>query len=433
MGFLIDFIYIIVSVILSPWILYLLITEKKYREGLLARLGFYGPSELLKESIWLHGSSVGEIMLIKPLVRQLEKELPDTTFIISTFTSTGKLSAKKAYPQHKVIYFPLDLSIIVKIFFRRLSPKVIVIVESEFWPNFILTAHRADIPIIILNGKLSEKSYLAYKKTRIFPWLLKKISLLAVQNEEYANRFRDLGISPKRITITGNMKYDLVDISSENNMRGNIRERFGYRKDDIIFIGGSTHSGEDEALIYAFRKLRNEGHRLELILVPRYPLNVSKVEEIVRGYGFIPLRKTLLDKKRDSLQAIDSNTIFVVDTVGELKIFYSISDIAYVGGSLFFRGSNKGGHNMMEPAIIGVAVIFGPYNFTFKDTVEALMNDGAAIMVYNRENIYEELKKLLLNPQRIRKLGEKAREVILKKRGSTQKNFELLSSFLHNR
>lgn len=427
----IDFIYIIALAILAPWILYLLVFRQKYRQGLLARLGFYGLPERLEESIWLHGSSVGEITLMKPLISRLERELPHTKIVISTFTSTGKLAGQKAYSKHTVIYFPLDLSLIVRKFLYRLSPKVIVVVESEFWPNFILTAHRAGIPILLLNGKISEKSCLAYKKTRLIPWLLKRISLLAVQNEEYAGHFRRLGLSPEKIAVTGNMKYDLSDTYNGRGLRGNIREKFGYAEDDIIFVGGSTHSGEDEALVYVFNKLRKEGHRLSLILVPRYPSEVPRVEEIISDYGFVPVRKTVLDKKGYPFRIDNLSNVLVVDTIGELKSFYAVCDIAYVGGSLLFRKSNKGGHNLMEPAILGVAVMFGPYNFSFRDTAEALINDGAAIMVHDRESIYGEMKELLLNPRRIVTLGRKAREVILKKRGSTEQNFELLSPFLH--
>jgi 3-deoxy-D-manno-octulosonic-acid transferase len=407
-----------------------MIFKKKYREGLWARLGIDGLPESPSATLWIHGSSVGEILLIKPLINRLGEILPHTPLVISAFTPTGKLTAQKAYPQHQVLYFPLDLSFIIQKFFRRLKPKAIIIVESEFWPNFILTAYRNGIPIILLNGKLSEKSYRIYKNSKLFSRVLKKISLLAVQNEEYANRFQALGIPPSKIIITGNMKYDLTDVSTNNGMQESLRRRFGYPEDNIILIGGSTHSGEDEALIYAFSKLRKEGHSLDLVLAPRYPENVPQIEEVIKTYGFIPVRKTVLDKKDSSIPVYNPNKILIIDTMGELKIMYSMADIAYVGGSLFFRAKNKGGHNMMEPAILGKAVMFGPHNYTFKDTVEDLLAKEAAIMVSHQEDIYQEVKKLLLNQQRIRDLGEKAREVILQRLGSTQRNLELLHPFL---
>lgn len=430
MSRLVDVMYLLVAAVLSPWLLYSLAFNNNYRQGLLARFGLHTLPAPLSQSIWLHGSSAGEIMLLKPLVDQLENKLPNASFVISTFTSTGKLAARQAYPRHKVIYFPLDLSPIVRKFLRRLNPRLIIIVESEFWPNFILCAHRANIPVVLLNGKLSPRSYVAYKRTLLVPWLLKKLSLLAVQNEEYANRFRHLGVPQEKITVTGNMKYDLPQDTGETVARSALRKEFGYRQDSIILVGGSTHTGEHEALIYAFSRLRKEGHRLQLILVPRYPAEVSRVEQMLEKSALTAVKRTSL-YKTEPLSSLDNcDNVLLVDTMGELRTFYAISDIAYVGGSLFFRKSNKGGHNLMEPAMLGLAVLFGPYNFSFRDTVATLMKENAGIMVHDQENLYEQLRNLLFHPEQITALGQKARAVMMQERGATAKNIELLSVLL---
>jgi 3-deoxy-D-manno-octulosonic-acid transferase len=426
MSLLLDVMYVLIAAVLSPWLLYALAFKQNYRQGLLARFGLR-PLPELNQSIWLHGASAGEVLLMKPLLKRLEVKLPEARFVISTVTSTGKLAAEKAYPRHQVIYFPLDLSPIVRIFLRRLKPKIIILFESEFWPNFILCAERASIPVALLNGKLSPRSCVAYKRTLLVPWLLKKLSLLAVQNAEYAERFHRLGVSQERIAVTGNMKYDLSRDTGEELARSALRKEFGYPPEHIILVGGSTHTGEHEALIYAFSRLRKEGRRLHLILVPRYPPEATDIERMVEQSALSAIRRTSL-YQTGHLSSLDScDTVLIVDTMGELIRFYAMADIAYVGGSLFFRKSNKGGHNLMEPAMRGLAVLFGPYNFSFRDTVATLMNEAAGIMVRNREDLYEQLGDLLTHPERITELGQKARTVMLRQRGATARNIELLS------
>jgi 3-deoxy-D-manno-octulosonic-acid transferase len=427
MSLVLDAIYLLAAAVLSPWLVYALAFKRNYRQGLLARFGLRALPEL-KQSIWLHGASAGEVLLMRPLLKRLETTLPKATFVISTVTSTGKLAAEKAYPRHQVIYFPLDLSPVVRIFFRRLKPKIIIVFESEFWPNFLLCARRANIPVVLLNGKLSPRSYLAYKRTLLIPWLLKQLSLLAVQNEEYAERFHRLGVAQEKIAVTGNMKYDLPHDTGGKLARGALRKEFGYPPDRTILIGGSTHSGEHEALIYAFSRLRKAGYRLQLILVPRYPAEATAIERKVEQSALSVVRRTSLHQTGHLSSLDNCDSVLIVDTMGELTRFYAMADIAYVGGSLFFRKSNKGGHNLMEPAMLGLAVLFGPYNFSFRDTVATLMSEAAAIMVRDQEDLYQQLADLLTHPQRVAELGQKARTVMLKQRGATARTMELLSA-----
>ncbi len=425
----IDCLYLGLSIVLSPWIVYLFISKEKFRQGIWDRLGFCSLPESQQETIWIHGSSVGEIMLLKSLISHLEGELPETPFVITAFTPTGRLAAQKSFPKHTVLYFPIDLSFIVKRYLRVLKPRVLIIFESEFWPNFIYSAYTEKIPVLLLNGKISEKSLSLYRKVPFFRRVFHTVSLLAVQNGEYANRFRCLGIPERKIVVTGNMKYDLVR-DPDSNTKAFFRKKFGYPDNKIILIGGSTHPGEDEVLMSAFSRLRNEGYPLELLIVPRYPENSANIEAIIRSYQYLPMRKTLLDKQEIKGMDEISKSVLIVDTIGELNTMYCISDIAYVGGSLFYRGSNKGGHNMMEPAILGVALLFGPYNFAFQDTVNDLMKAEAAIMVHDRDELYGELKEFLLNPEKISRLGRSAHDVIVQNRGATKRNFELVRHYL---
>ena len=430
MVLLVDILYLLIVTILSPWLLYSFAFKAKFRQGFMARCGLRGLPSPLERCIWLHGSSAGEIMLLKPLVEQLQSQMPNERLVISTYTSTGQQAARKAYPQHTVIYFPFDLSLIVNRFLQRLKPALIIVVESEFWPNFILCAHRAKVPVVLLNGKMSAKSCKGYKRSRLVPWVMKKITLLAVQNQEYAERFRELGVAAEKIHITGNMKYDLPLDSDNGLARDALRQEYGYPQEDIIVVGGSTHSGEHEALIYAFGRLRKDGYCLHLILVPRYPEEADAVVQIVEKSGFTALKKTSLPAFEAGMSLLGSNTVLIVDTVGELRKFYAISNIAYVGGSLLFRRSNKGGHNLMEPATLGLAVLFGPYNYSFRDTVATLLKESAGIMVQDQEDLYQQLRTLLEEPRRIAELGQKAHDVMHRERGASARNMKLLASLL---
>src|SRR5690606_23964157 len=217
-------------VLAAPWLVYRLV-----RSGGLAHLparfgAGLGPP--LEGSIWLHGSSAGEVSLLRPLVARLERDRPDTPLVISAYTTTGLEAARKAYPRHRVILFPLDLSVVVRRFLARFDPRLVVIVESEYWPNFLLGARRRGVPVAVLNGKVSEKSYRAYRRTGVVPRVLRSIGLIAVQSEEHAARLRRLGVAEERIHVTGNMKYDLARAAGGEAETSALRQRLRYAPDD---------------------------------------------------------------------------------------------------------------------------------------------------------------------------------------------------------
>jgi 3-deoxy-D-manno-octulosonic-acid transferase len=227
------------------------------------------------------------------------------------------------------------------------------------------------------------------------------------------------------------MKYDLHDGNDaleRQHLRHNLREHYVLDEDMPVVVGGSIHCGEDLALAWAYSRLVKEGYRLRMAVVPRYPAEAPAVALALEQQGLVPLRKEgLSPDERDIFS--DPLHVLVVDTMGELKQFYTLADIAYVGGSLLYRGSNKGGHNLMEPAILGLAVMFGPHNYSFRETVRDLLDNGAGLLVHNRDELFSSLKNLLEEPTFALELGEKARQVILKNRGAAGKNFTLLSKF----
>lgn len=410
----------------------MLLIKPAFRAGFFARFILPNDSAAVQQSIWLHGSSAGEIDLMRPLVGKIEESSASCSIVVSAFAISGYVAAKKAFPQHRVIYFPVDFSPVIRRFLRLLKPRLIILVESEFWPNFIATASKAGIPVCVLNGRLSEKSFQTHQRFQLIPWALKKVSFFAVQTEEDASRFRDLGVAEGLLRVTGNMKYDRSDLSDLNDcrdLRKALRERYAISDDMPVFIGGSIHRGEDRALARAYDRLLSDGYRLRMILVPRYPDESSAVSRALQQFGLVAVRKTgLCDGERDIF--IDPPRVLIVDTMGELKRFYAMSDIAYVGGSLLYRGRNKGGHNLMQPAILGAALMFGPHNYSFRETARVLLERRAGLLVHNDEEIYAGLKSLLDDPASAAAMGGKARQVILDNRGATGQNLALLEKYI---
>src|SRR5690606_35831168 len=334
MSLLLDLGYLLGLVLGSPWLVYRLAKHGGWSH-LPARFGA-GLGPPLDRSIWLHGSSAGEVSLLKPLVARLEQERPDAPLVISTYTTTGLEAARKAYPRHRVVLFPIDFSIVVRRFLARFDPRLVVIVESEFWPNFLLAAKRRGVPVAVLNGKISEKSYRAYRRTGIVPGVLRGLTLIAVQSDEHAERLLRLGVPSERIHVTGNMKYDLARAPADDAARRELRERLGYSPEDVVVIGGSLHPGEHEALLAAFDGLRGAGPAA-LVLVPRYPADAAAIAQQAEARGHVAVAKTRVD--RGDAKPPGRDGVLIVDTVGELGRLYAAADVAFVGGSLFFRGA----------------------------------------------------------------------------------------------
>lgn len=422
MSVLLDFVYLLAALLASPWIAYRLITRGDWR-GLSARFGA-GLGPQLSGSIWLHGSSAGEIALLVPLVRLLDESKVSHPVVISAYSATGIAAARRTFPDRNVIVFPFDLSFVVRHLLRRLDPRLIVIVESEYWPNFLRAARRRKIPVAVINGKISERSQRLYARTGFVPMLLRQLSLIALQTDAYEQRMRALGVSRELMRVTGNMKYDLARLPEASGRAQLLREQLGYRTNDSLIIGGSVHEREDAALISAFRQLRSDHPRLGLVLVPRYPTDARRIELLAVSAGFSVVRKTAID--RGECAAPGRSSILVVDTIGELRGLYGIADIAFVGGSLFYRGSNKGGHNMMEPAVYGIPVVFGAFNYSFQDTARELVDAGAGFEVRDVDALTDMLRRLLDDESLRNSSGQRAAEVISAGQGATQKNFELL-------
>ncbi len=424
MGLILDFGYLLGVLAAMPWFLYRITVRGDWR-SIPRRMGFGQPPPA-RGSIWLHGSSAGEISLLGPLIGRLSAEFPAAPIVISAYSSTGFAAARKMYPDARVIFFPLDLSFIVRRFLRRYDPRLVVIVESDFWPNFLRAARARAVPVTVINGKMSERSCRIHARIRLVPQLLRSMPLIAVQSEEHASRFRQLGVAEVRVAVTGNMKYDLT--VPEALPTGESRRALNYQPDDVVIIGGSLRDGENGVMAECYRSLVQGHPRVGLILVPRYPTEAARIQADLEAKAMHVVRKSEIDA--DFADAPGCEGVLLVDTVGELRALYGVADIAYVGGSLFARGSNKGGHSVIEPAILGVPVIFGPHHFSFRDTVDDLLAADAGIRVGDAVELREALEQLLADRERCRRMGRRAREAILRRQGATAGNYDLLATHL---
>lgn len=427
MRFLLDFVYLVACVVASPWLVYRLCTAG--RRDFAQRFGV-GLPEGLPACIWLHGSSAGEVAVLRPLVATLERDHPETPLVISAFTATGLATARRLYAAHRVVPLPVDLSFVVARYLNRFNPRLLVIAESEFWPNLIDGSCRRGVPAALVNGKMSAKSFRVHARTRLVPRVLKQFALLAVQTDEHAQRLCALGVPSERLHVTGNMKYDLMQAAVSAAGEAPLREALGYSPADVVIIGGSLHDREDEALLDAYAAARARHDEAALVIVPRYPAETEIVEQRARARGFAVMRKTAVDRGEPPPGRAG---VLVVDTVGELRRLYAIADLAFVGGSLFFRGANKGGHNLMEPAILGVPVLFGPYNFSFKETVDDLLAADAGRLVRDAAELAAAVAALVADRDARRALGMRAQRVVEAGSGATARNYALLARLLEKR
>jgi 3-deoxy-D-manno-octulosonic-acid transferase len=259
--------------------------------------------------------------------------------------------------------------------------------------------------------------------------VLAKFAALAVQTEEHAQRLRELGVPSASLHVTGNMKYDLAPPSAGLDLGSALRAALRFEPADVVIIGGSLHDEEDEALLDAYDAARAAVADTALVIVPRYPADADAVEQRARARGFATTRKTAVDA--GAATPPGKSGVLIVDTVGELGRLYAIADLAFVGGSLFYRGANKGGHNLMEPAILGVPVLFGPYNFSFKETVDDLLAADAGKLVRDAAELRAAVVALVADRDARRALGARAQRVIAEGRGATARNYALLAQLLH--
>jgi 3-deoxy-D-manno-octulosonic-acid transferase len=411
-------ILVLLTLLLSPYILFKLITVPKYRGGISEKLGRVRTGVLRHLSapsrpIWVHAVSVGEVMAAHPLVRELKRKYPRRKLLLSTVTVTGNYTARQRVPEaDAVFYFPFDYPWIVRRVIRKINPAIVLIAETELWPNFFRELRLQGIPSALVNGRISPRSYGNYMKLRsFFARVFENVSLFCMQSEEDAGRIKDIGAAPGRVLVTGNLKFDQKIPVSQ-------KAPISIAPGRKVITAGSTHRGEESILLETYIRLRKDFPDLVLIIAPRHPERFDEVCGLITNASFECQRKTRLKGP--------VKDIVLLDTIGELRACYGLCDIAFVGGSFV----KVGGHNLLEPAAMKKPVIFSRYMFNFKEISEALIRSGGGVMVKDKEELYVQISNLLLNNDLSVSMGAKAYGVIEANAGATARTIDAVSGLI---
>ena len=422
MSWMLNLAYAALSAAAAPWLLWNAWRRGKYRRGWCEKLfGLVPLRDGDEPCVWLHAVSVGEVNLVAPLIAEIRRRRPGWRIVVTSTTDAGLELARTKYPDVSASYAPLDFSWAVRRALRRIRPSLMALVELELWPNLIAAADREGVPVAVVNGRLSERSFRGYRRLRpLVRRMLARVAVAAVQNDEYRGRFVELGLAPERAVVTGSLKFDGAVFERDNPRTARLAERSGLGPEDVVFVAGSTQVGEERIALETFRRLAGEFPRLRLILVPRHPDRFDEAASLCRRAGFPFLRRTALDEApRD---AAPPWRVLLVDTVGELGAWWGTAHVAFVGGSF----GDRGGQNMIEPAAYGAAVCFGPNTRNFRDVVGMLSAADAAETVADPEALVEFVRRCLRDSRRAATLGANARRLVRSHQGAAAKTFALL-------
>jgi len=417
-----DALYIGMLGVMAPSLLYK-VARGKYRQGWRDKLGFV-PERPRTPRVWIHAVSVGEAVAAGVLADGLQGALPDHEIAVSTVTPTGQAVARKRFGEEACFYLPLDFSGPVRRAIRRTKPDIMVLMELEVWPNLIAAASRAGVPVVIVNGRISDRAYPKYLRLKRFiRRSMRRIAAVGAQTETWAERFRALGVRRENVTVTGSLKYDGVKTEPDPESLAWAMEGLRIEKGERVLLGASTHRTEELAIARAWRGIP-AGESWRLIVCPRHPERVRGVEAELAREGFKTVRRTAL--RDDPQLKVKPGTVIVIDTVGELSRFCRAADIAFVGGSLIPHG----GQNPMDPAGLGKAVVFGPHMFNFEEPVEALLTEGGAVQVESGEELAKVVASLAADEPGRKRLGDAGRRAIESRKGAVGRTVELVRSQL---
>ena len=419
---------IIIVILIIPMFMVRSVREKGFVERIRQSLGFF-PEHALdkvekKDCIWVHAASVGEIVATSPLIKEFRKEFPKSPILVSVVTTSGYEMANRIIKDaDAIIYFPLDLPWLAGHVLRRIRPRVFLPVETELWPNFLRTARKIHVPVMMVNGRISDKSVKQYKHLHsILRDMIGTVQCFAMQSSIDAEYIMRLGAPKELVTVTGNTKFDqtYTDVSPEE--KAQIIESMGLSDADGILLAGSTHRKEEEYVLKAFAAVRQNHPRARLVIAPRELLRTQEVIHICKKAGFTVNTRTGLQDGSEQPGA----DIVILNTIGELGKVYSIGDVVYVGGSLVMHG----GHNILEPAAHGKAIIVGHYMFNFKDTYALFKNRNACIMVNNTKELVREVTRLFDEPEERHRMERETLAIVQENKGASYKSAQLLRKTL---
>jgi len=434
MKFVVDLLYLLAGAILSPMVLYRVIRHNRYRTGWAQRFGKITRRNPRKKCIWLHAVSVGEVNAAKTIVKELGNKFPDFEIILSTTTDTGFAQANALFGKNlQVFYFPFDISWMMRRAFENIRPTMCLLMELEVWPNFVQIARSLNVPVIVINGRISERSFARYKRIRpIAKAVFGRVSLVLAQTNEYAQRFREIGCPEEKVIVTGSLKYDTAQVADKVEGADILAAQLKLCN-QRLWVAGATGNDEEKILLEVYRDLKEQKqfNDLRFAIIPRKPERFDEVAQLIEDSG-LPLiryshikfvnRESAIERRVTS----DESPVILGDTMGDLRKFYSLATVIFVGRSLV----PMGGSDMMEAAALGKCTIFGPHAFNFTQAVDALLADNGAIMVNNKDELLATVQKCLLEPFYADKIARNGREVIRKNQGATARTIEALARLL---
>ena len=408
-----------------PYWLYQVLRHGKYRRGFAERIGKV-PARILatsepseRQTIWIHAVSVGEVLAVSGLVMQLRKTFPQYRIVISTTTDSGQNLARQRFGPENVFYFPMDFAFAIRPYLRALRPELVVLAETEFWPNFLRLVHRSGARLAVVNARISNRSWPRYER---FRWaltrMLSHVDLFLAQTQEDSVRLQSIGADPERVQVTGNLKFD-VNQPPPPPIVESLRRSLEAEGAGPVLVCGSTVEDEEAPLLKAFENLRVSHPHAVMILAPRHPERFDTVAILLQQMGIPSHRRTKWQGEPLG------GGVFLVDSIGELAALYALADVAFVGGSLVPRG----GHNIIEPAKHGVAVVTGNHTDNFRDIV-GLFQRRDAVRIVGLSELPLTLMRLLEDDSERRALGRRAKETILSQMGATSRTLDALQSLL---
>ncbi len=423
---LLNVLYLAALAVLSPWLLWRCAATGRYRRDLLAKLA--GPPAVPnphgRPVAWFHAVSVGEVNLLGTLVPAFRARHPDWLAVVSSTTDTGLAEARRRFADLPVIPWPLDFTWAVAAAFDAVNPAVLVLAESELWPNTLAEAARRGVPVVVANARLSPRS--ARRLGRVSGLarrrLFAHVTRFAVQEAEYAHRLRALGVDAAKLTVTGSIKYDGALKDRDTIATRALARLLGGTADHLVLLAGSTHAPEEELILAAFARLRARFPRVRLVLVPRHPDRFEEIARLIDASGLPFVRRSKVSSPLAAMPAIT-----LLDTVGELGAAWGLADVGFVGGTLDGR---RGGQSMIEPAGYGVPCVFGPHVWNFKDAARRLVEVGAATMIADAAGLEPAIAELLADDARRARMGAAARDQVRRQQGATARTLDAIDAVL---
>ncbi|MFQ5462529.1 MAG: 3-deoxy-D-manno-octulosonic acid transferase [Phycisphaerae bacterium] len=424
-----DLLYLFCGLAYLPFLLYQAVVLGKNRRGWRQRFGSIPRFDAAKPRVWIHGVSLGEINATPKLIQWLEQSLPDHEFVISSTTDTGFARARHHFGNDRVFRFPLDFSWIVRRALDRIQPAMIVLMEQELWFNLVRIATKRGIPVVVVNGRMTRRSAERYARLGILSrGVFGRLAWVGAQDDAIADRFRRLGADERRVDVVPSLKWDSAPVADAVPDTQDLAHDLGLDVARRVWVCGSTGPGEEAMLLDAYAQLEPVKDRPRLVLVPRKPERFDEVARLIGQRGFDGVRRSRY-RAGAVPPTLTERSVILGDTMGELRKFYCLADVVFVGRSLV----DMGGSDPMEVAALAKPIIVGPFTSNFQQPIAALQAEKAVEIVPNAQQLTMAIGRLLADPESARAMGARAREAVLNHQGGTQKTAEALVSILKQR